>query len=150
MTQHRTTLKKLPIESVPDYPTFVCDVCSKPVPRSYKFQHNTTNHRRCCYCMYFTKDFKENLNDHLLSVHPEKVSESNPNWIESMPKFKYLNRKFENAEVCCPHCQRFFKKTTIFKHLKVHQVKCLICQSVQATKEELNEHMKTNHTENIE
>ena len=62
-----------PIESVPDYPTFVCDVCSKPVPRSYKFQHNTTNHKRCCYCMYFIKDFKENLNDHLLSIHPESL-----------------------------------------------------------------------------
>ena len=28
--------------------------------------------------------------------------------------------KFENKKVCCPHCSRYFKKSIIFKHMKLH------------------------------
>ena len=133
-----------PIESSgPNYRTYFCHVCSKRVPESYSSKHCETNHEKCDFCTFFTKDFKDNLNNHLLSVHPEKISESNPHWIETRPKF-------ENKKVCCPHCSRYFKKSIIFKHMKLHQVKCPICQSVQATKEILKEHIKTNHPDNIE
>ena len=103
-----------PIEYVPYNLTYECHKCSlhsvsKHVPRTYRDKHFKIYHGKCPICGYFTKDFKDNLNDHLLSVHPEKVSESNPDWIESRPKLK-------NAEVLCPHCPRFFKKNIIFKH----------------------------------
>ena len=52
----------------------------------------------------------------ILSVHPEKISESNPHWIETRPKF-------ENKKVCCPHCSRYFSKSSIFKHMKLHHLK---------------------------
>ena len=130
-------------DSVPNYPTEICRVCSKLIPSDYYGKHYQSNHNQCNFCTFFTKDFKDNLNNHLLSVHPEKVSESNPHWIETRPKFK-------NKKVCCPHCSRYFKKSIIFKHMKLHQVKCPICQSVQATKEILKEHIKTNHPDNIE
>ena len=80
-----------PLESVPDYPTFVCSRCPvhKRIACSHRTKHFVSNHKKCMNCdFYWTKHFKENLNDHLLSVHPEKVSESNPHWIESRPRFE--------------------------------------------------------------
>ena len=141
--ENHPDLDPIEYDSGPNYPTRICRVCSKRVPDSYSAKHAKSNHEKCNYCTFFTKDFKDNLNNHLLSVHPEKISESNPYWIETRPKF-------ENKKVCCPHCSRYFKKSSIFKHMKLHQVKCPICQSVQATKKILKEHIKTNHPDNIE
>ena len=61
--ENHPDLDPIEYDSGPNYPTYICKVCSKRVPDSYRDKHTKSNHERCDFCMFITKDFKDNLNE---------------------------------------------------------------------------------------
>ena len=111
-----------------------CYICSSKMSKYYLKTHMKINHKKCQYCEYLTKNSKEKLMHHIIFVHPDKVNKSD---LEVKKLIK------------CQYCPRKFKRATLIKHIKaVHfYVQCPVCNSVQQTKENFEEHMKSNHPE---
>ena len=102
--------------------------------KNYLKTHMKMHHKKCQYCEYQTKNSKEKLMHHIIFVHPDKVNKSD---LEV------------NKLIKCQYCPRKFQRATLLKHIKaVHfYVRCPFCNSVQETKENFKDHMKSNHPE---